>query len=264
MHDQVILGPKASSLFSRALRILDSPSTIMLLEAIQSFSKATLAPTATTEKTLLDRTSNMPHAPAQSRWEMSKMPDAPAQSRWVKTSTGWVEVGATLNEDGTRRPAPLQGLPHEVHGQCYGFEGERNKWMPPRCTFASEHAARPGYDTLDASEYLDEPDVLSAKVAHLARLFTSAQCPVVYAGAGLSTSAGINDYASRGGAGSTIAAGPELRSPMCAQPTLAHRVLVGLHQAGRLHRLIQQNHDGLPRTPRLSSLDPAPWPELAR
>merc|ERR1719440_857671 len=155
-----------------------------MLEAIESFSKATLAPTTTTERNLLDQTSNMTYAPAQ--------------SRWVKSPTGWVEVAPTLNEDSSHRPAPLEGPPHEVHGQCYGFVGERNKWMPPRCTFASEHAARPGYDTLDASEYLDEPDVLSAKVTHLARLFTSAQCPVVYAGAGLSTSAGIGDYASRG------------------------------------------------------------------
>jgi hypothetical protein len=36
-------------------------------------------------------------------------------------------------------------------------------------------------------------------------------------------------------------------SPWEAQPTLAHRVLVGMHKAGKLKHWVQQNHDGLPQ-----------------
>jgi len=38
-----------------------------------------------------------------------------------------------------------------------------------------------------------------------------------------------------------------LRSPLCAQPTLAHRALVAMQKAGHFHRWINQNHDGLPQ-----------------
>merc|ERR1719478_1672050 len=36
-------------------------------------------------------------------------------------------------------------------------------------------------------------------------------------------------------------------SPWEAQPTLAHRVLVGMYKAGQLKHWVQQNHDGLPQ-----------------
>ena len=113
--------------------------------------------------------------------------------------------------------------------------------MLPTRTFSSEHAARPGYDTADASEYLDEPEVLEAKIGHLAKLITQSECTVLYAGAGLSTAAGIDDYATQNKA-SAEAVEEHLRSPMCAQPTISHRVIVGLHRAGHLERLVQQNH----------------------
>ena len=34
---------------------------------------------------------------------------------------------------------------------------------------------------------------------------------------------------------------------MLAQPTLGHRVLAALGNAGHIHRVVQQNHDGLPQ-----------------
>ena len=110
--------------------------------------------------------------------------------------------------------------PHEMHGQCYGFAAERNKWAAPTTTYTTEAAARPGYDSMSASEYLDDEPTLKAKVHHVAQMVRAAKCCVVYAGAGLSTAAGIADYATRSGQASTA-----LRSPMCAQPTDAHRVL---------------------------------------
>jgi len=103
---------------------------------------------------------------------------------------------------------------------------------------------------MDASEYRDVEEVLRAKVRALARLIAQSRRAVVYSGAGLSTDAGISDYASHApgsvGAGMPCA-GSAFKSPFCAQPTLAHRILVALHRAGHVHRWVNQNHDGLPQ-----------------
>lgn len=136
------------------------------------------------------------------------------------------------------------------HGHCYGFESERATWAKPELVVESKAEARPGYDSMDASEYTDVPETLHAKVCALARLIRQARCCLVYTGAGLSTGAGIGDYASK--EGSTAQALPSegpssFRSPLCAQPTSAHRVLIALHARGHMHRWINQNHDGLPQ-----------------
>eukprot|EP00301_Raphidiophrys_heterophryoidea_P023579 c7415_g1_i1.p1 GENE.c7415_g1_i1~~c7415_g1_i1.p1 ORF type:complete len:348 (+),score=84.25 c7415_g1_i1:886-1929(+) len=110
--------------------------------------------------------------------------------------------------------------------------------------------ARPNYKTCLAHEYLDEPSVLDAKVKLLANLLLQSKNCVAYTGAGLSTASGISDYATK--ASDSIAhtkTTPKAKvSPLDAQPTLAHHVLVGLHkQKGVLKHWIQQNHDGLPQ-----------------
>ena len=196
-----------------------------MLSALRE-AKETLKPTETVERTLL---------PQQLK---------PADTEWVKTADGWREVAVT-QDAGDATPTTLQVAVHEAHGQCFGFQSERNAWALPRRTFATQNAARPGYDTVDASEYVDEDTVLEAKLQQLARLMALSKCTVVYAGAGLSTAAGIDDYATHNK--SAAADADKLRSPMCAQPTLSHRVLVGLYRTGRLHRVVQQNHDGLPQ-----------------
>mmetsp|Transcript_109886 Transcript_109886/g.309936 ORF Transcript_109886/g.309936 Transcript_109886/m.309936 type:complete len:400 (+) Transcript_109886:197-1396(+) len=140
--------------------------------------------------------------------------------------------------------------PTRWHGCCYGFESERDAWESPRLVVNSALTARPDYESMTASEYLDTEVVLRAKAAALVRLLSSARKCVLFTGAGLSTSAGISDYASQaeeslsgvGGSGTTAP-----RSPMLAQPTHAHRVLVALWKAGHVFRWIQQNHDGLPQ-----------------
>ena len=151
------------------------------------------------------------------------------KTAWVKTDSGWVEKPVEANGRGASGEKEMSCAVHEMHGQCFGFERERNGWAAPRTMFVSEHAARPGYDTLSASEYHDTPEVLEAKVAQLARLLQTASCCCVYAGAGLSTSAGIADYASAAGARDNDeeeqATGRGRRSfapvsPLCAQPTL--------------------------------------------
>eukprot|EP00928_Gymnodinium_smaydae_P097617 TRINITY_DN8894_c0_g1_i1.p1 TRINITY_DN8894_c0_g1~~TRINITY_DN8894_c0_g1_i1.p1 ORF type:complete len:454 (-),score=101.96 TRINITY_DN8894_c0_g1_i1:166-1527(-) len=158
----------------------------------------------------------------------------------------------------------------ECHGRCFGFEQERSEWLPPRVITKCSKEARPGYHSMTASEYEDDEIVLKAKVRVLGALLKRAQRCVIYSGAGLSTGAGIGDYASqseesasgtapppranflseiqsRGGVPSAGPAAPPLRSPLCAQPTLSHKVLVALHRAGHVHRWINQNHDGLPQ-----------------
>eukprot|EP00930_Biecheleria_cincta_P035315 TRINITY_DN24293_c0_g1_i2.p1 TRINITY_DN24293_c0_g1~~TRINITY_DN24293_c0_g1_i2.p1 ORF type:complete len:309 (-),score=60.75 TRINITY_DN24293_c0_g1_i2:420-1346(-) len=71
---------------------------------------------------------------------------------------------------------------------------------------------------------------------------------VAYTGAGISTASGISDYATK--AGDSVngkAFHREPVSPLLAQPTLAHRMLVSLYGAGYLKHWVQQNHDGLPQ-----------------
>jgi len=114
----------------------------------------------------------------------------------------------------------------------------------------SDAIARPGYDSMDASEYRETAEVLRAKVRALARLIGQSKRAVVYTGAGLSTGAGIGDYASQAPdsvGGGVPGAGSAFKSPFCAQPTLAHRTLVALHGAGHVFRWVNQNHDGLPQ-----------------
>jgi NAD-dependent SIR2 family protein deacetylase len=80
-------------------------------------------------------------------------------------------------------------------------------------------------------------------------MLQSSNC-VAYTGAGISTGAGIGDYASRSaGADSQVhklvkrSSGSRLQ----ARPTKAHHVLTRLYQCGILKWWCQQNHDGLPQ-----------------
>jgi len=121
-------------------------------------------------------------------------------------------------------------------------------WPMPRIARACGEEARPGYKSMQAHEYLDEPEVLKAKVKLLAHLIRRSKACVAYTGAGISTASGISDYATK--AGNSVngkASHSKLVSPWLAQPTLAHRMLVALHGAGHLKHWIQQNHDGLPQ-----------------
>ena len=243
--------------------------SITLLSSIIGFRReGRLRPTATTLTSVTDML------------KLGTDNDEHVETRWKKDTDGWKPI-----EEDVRLTAPV----HECHGQCYGFEAERSAWRAPRLVFYSAAEARPGYNSKSASEYLDGDKELRGKVRQLARLLKISGKTVIYAGAGLSTSAGISDYATvgrtKGQAQATLKGDPlpgpphspmaspllsfvstasgelaaaleerqkgeatsSFRSPLCAQPTLSHRVLVGLHRAGLLHRIIQQNHDGLPQ-----------------
>jgi len=129
----------------------------------------------------------------------------------------------------------------EAHGRL----GEAT-WPLPKIVRVCDDEARPGYQTMRAHEYLDEPDVLRAKVRGLADLVRRSKHMVAYTGAGISTASGISDYATKADDSMTGAKKRKI-SPWEAQPTWAHRVLVALHGAGYLKHWVQQNHDGLPQ-----------------
>ena len=137
-----------------------------LSDAIQSFSLATLKPTATTEKTLA------------SLLEAPPSKERTTETRWIKTDGKWREVPADNNNNDTATTKAMADVPpHEMHGQCYGFAAERNKWAAPTTTYTTEAAARPGYDSMSASEYLDDEPTLEAKVHHLAQMVRAAKWP---------------------------------------------------------------------------------------
>jgi NAD-dependent SIR2 family protein deacetylase len=96
---------------------------------------------------------------------------------------------------------------------------------------------------MDATEYMDEPAVLDAKIDVLVGLIEKSKNMIVYTGAGISTGAGINDYASK--AEKSVALKPKTANYLTAQPTKAHKVLAALEKKGHLKYWIQQNHDGL-------------------
>jgi NAD-dependent SIR2 family protein deacetylase len=126
---------------------------------------------------------------------------------------------------------------------AHGYLGSGD-WVKPRMTKYRNEPARPGYAEVLAHEYNDEDDVLLSKVKLLARLVTAAKACILYTGAGLSTAAGISDYATKGDSTSAPTAPV---SPIVAQPTYSHFALAELCRRGMVGTWIQQNHDGLPQ-----------------
>lgn len=141
-------------------------------------------------------------------------------------------------------------------------------WPAPTLAASSEEDARPGYAAYSASEYLDNHAVMQAKVKILADLVRQeasniAGGVVVYTGAGISTAAGVPDYASRastsqaphlqalganrpsktGRLGGLAAVGSGNR--LETKPTLAHAALAGMESKGLIQHWLQQNHDRL-------------------
>lgn len=92
--------------------------------------------------------------------------------------------------------------------------------------------ARPGYESAKANEYVDLPEVLAVKVKILAKLITSAANFCVYSGAGISTAAGLDDYASRAEQSLAIGGMPKVRSHFDTEPTMAHYCLTSLFNKG--------------------------------
>lgn len=143
------------------------------------------------------------------------------------------------------------------HG--YGYMDQQ--WETPRRILTSNHQARPGYTSKRAHEYEDVEEVLLEKVKELARLMKLSKKTLLYTGAGISTAAGLGDYASaehsennvpvwnNNNNDSTRKQKKPLRSLYDAEPTECHRVLTDVcHKKFDLVQYwVQQNHDGLPQ-----------------
>jgi mono-ADP-ribosyltransferase sirtuin 6 len=126
-----------------------------------------------------------------------------------------------------------------MHGQA-----GNNTWRSPRVIARCNKKARPDVDgEIDASEYLDYDSVLDAKLDIVVSLIRKSQQFVVYTGAGISTSSGIGDYASK--ASNSIVMRETSVNRLKAVPTIAHHVLVALEKKKLLKHWVQQNHDGL-------------------
>ena len=116
-------------------------------------------------------------------------------------------------------------------------------------------------DWLTASEFTDKDDVLRTKIDQLAGLMRMSKKTIIYsgiylkrellhltdcihyAGAGISTSAGIASAARSSGANNLL----EYDLTTDAAPSFTHRALTCLHSAGLVTDWVQQNHDGLPQ-----------------
>lgn len=138
-------------------------------------------------------------------------------------------------------------------------------WEAPIKVVHNDEEARPGYQSMKRHEYNDTPEVLRAKIKLLTELLRTAKYPLAYTGAGISTAAGIDDYATKlnrpsirtvEGPGnkptiqveSTVnSSRARVKTPFDAQPTFAHHALAALYRNGLLKHWIQQNHDGLPQ-----------------
>eukprot|EP01063_Lacrimia_lanifica_P022112 TRINITY_DN29805_c0_g1_i1.p1 TRINITY_DN29805_c0_g1~~TRINITY_DN29805_c0_g1_i1.p1 ORF type:complete len:397 (+),score=109.93 TRINITY_DN29805_c0_g1_i1:51-1241(+) len=130
-----------------------------------------------------------------------------------------------------------------MHGQAVG-EG----LLPPVLVTEFDVNARLTFTEIKAHEYTEQPESLKEKVRLLAKMIRAAKNCVAYTGAGISTAAGIDDYATKaGGASVTAANRPQVKDWKNARPTYAHHVMAAMHKAGYLKHWIQQNHDSLPQ-----------------
>ena len=132
----------------------------------------------------------------------------------------------------------------------HGILGVGRNWVAPKIVTFCDEEARPGYASMLAHEYNEDPATLREKVRMLAALLRKAKHCVAYTGAGISTASGIDDYASK--SKMSVATGSKakrkkVRRGLAAAPTHAHYVMAALHRRGFLKHWVQQNHDGLPQ-----------------
>merc|ERR1719481_635885 len=131
--------------------------------------------------------------------------------------------------------------PNFFHGRIYG----KSQPPAPKVLWASSETPRHDHDApewLTATEYIESEDVLEDKVEWLIALLKISSKTVIYTGAGISTAAGV-EQAARGVGGQKKKIGCSTE----AEPTLTHKAIAALQEAGLVHSWIQQNHDGLPQ-----------------
>lgn len=162
----------------------------------------------------------------------------------LKQSSDFVErlAFAEARDAATPQPPPPPSPP----------SSSQPTFPEPECIAECKQLARADMGTsIDASEYHDSEAILDAKITLLAQMIQQSTACCVYTGAGLSTSAGIGDYASKANGSAAIRwdpkadDGPHMEWLKEMKPTHGHRVLAGLERAGHLKQWINQNHDGL-------------------
>jgi len=135
-----------------------------------------------------------------------------------------------------------------MHGRV-ALKEDISSWKEPFCVVECAADARPGYSSMPSHEYQDDHETLEKKVAVLARLIRASKSACIYSGAGLSTSSGIGDYASKaaGGKSQINKNRKKIRSNIDATPNIGHRTFAQLAILGEIENWVQQNHDGLPQ-----------------
>ena len=141
--------------------------------------------------------------------------------------TGRDEISIAERRRETKSPSP--------HGDV---------WPAPRCVARCTAKARPGYESMDASEYMDAPSVLRGKVDVLAAMIANSSATVVYTGAGISRASGTPDYASVA-KGSRAPIARDSGNRLEAQPTFSHKAIASLARKKLFHHWLDQNHDRL-------------------
>jgi len=156
-------------------------------------------------------------------------------------------LGINLQGPGLGDHKRMKNVPfHDMHGLM-----AKEDWLPPIEVVTCNDENRPGYNSMPSHEYNDDPRTLKKKIKLFAELVLKSKHCMAYTGAGISTSSGINDYASKAKNSKMKEAQKKKKTVKkkgrdCL-PTLGHRVLTELYRHGWLKHWVQQNHDGLPQ-----------------
>ncbi len=122
-------------------------------------------------------------------------------------------------------------------------------WTLPHIVVHCLKPQRERDGALAAHEYEEDDETFAGKIRLLAQICMKNKDIVAYTGAGISTAAGIYDYASES-AGKKSQVSKLVKKELDVaelRPTHAHMVLSRMYQADMLHHWIQQNHDCLPQ-----------------
>ena len=174
------------------------------------------------------------------------------KARWGAVLDGFAKKVAK----GFVKPLPGPDGSSPTGQLAHGFEHGADGFEDPVRVVKCDEVARPKMmSSIPAHEYNDTPAALAARVRLLADMLRRAKHCALYTGAGISTAAGIKDYASKAGNRSSVLpknlsdGSPfDAGSALGATPTYAHRALVALHKHGMIEGgWVQQNHDGLPQ-----------------
>jgi len=130
----------------------------------------------------------------------------------------------------------------------HGYLGKL-RWNNPELVTESDVLARTTFTSIKSHEYIDNIQVMKEKVKLLADLIRQSSNMITYTGAGISTAAGIDDYATKA-KGESVTYNcnrPNIKNWRDAKPTKSHYILTALYELGYLKHWIQQNHDSLPQ-----------------